>query len=301
MGATGLGPSFGLRRRSVVGVRLAARVRRSAPRGWSIGVQLGHNVDLAMIDPVNPLAPAYLDLLKQCLTRLAFPDARWETDLLHVRPFDRDLRLEGRDWPTEAETMVGLKRLDNLQMCVETVLRDQVAGDLVETGVWRGGASILMRGVLKAHAETTRTVWVADSFQGLPKPVASEYPADAGDPHWTFSTYLAVPLEIVQANFARYGLLDRQVQFLKGWFRDTLPTAPIERIAVLRMDGDMYESTILALSSLYPRLSSGGFVIIDDYGALANCRRAVEDFRAAQGIEAPVFRVDWTGAYWRKP
>lgn len=254
-----------------------------------------------MTVPAAPLAPAYLDLLKGCLTRLAFPDARWDADLLHVRPFDCDLRLDGRDWPTEAETMVGLARLDNLQMCVETVLRDGVPGDLVETGVWRGGASIFMRGVLKAHGDTSRTVWLADSFQGLPKPAASEYPADEGDPHWTFATYLAVPLEIVKANFERYGLLDEQVRFLKGWFRDTLPDASIERIAVLRMDGDMYESTILALSSLYPKLSPGGFIIIDDYGALPNCRRAVEDFRRAHGIETPVRLVDWTGAYWRKP
>ncbi len=158
-------------------------------------------------------------------------------------------------------------------------------GDFIETGVWRGGASIFMRAVLKAYRDTTRTVWVADSFQGLPKPDAKRYPADAGDRHWSYSE-LAVPLEVVKANFARYGLLDDQVRFLVGWFRDTLPPglARSGRFAVLRLDGDLYESTMDALTNLYPKLSVGGFAIIDDYGAVPACKAAVEDFRAQQGI-----------------
>jgi hypothetical protein len=109
---------------------------------------------------------------------------------------------------------------------------------------------------------------------------------------------LVVSLDEVQANFARYGLLDEQVRFLPGWFRDTLATAPIERLAVLRLDGDMYESTIVALRALYPRLSRGGFVIVDDY-ALDRCRQAVNDFRAEEGIEDRIVPIDGTGVYWR--
>ena len=122
--------------------------------------------------------------------------------------------------------MIGMKRLDNLQHCVEDTLARQVPGDLIETGVWRGGASIFMRGILRAHGVSDRTVWVADSFQGLPPPNPDAYPADAGDPLHTFD-YLAVSLEDVKSHFERYGLLDDQVRFLKGWFRDTLPAAPI--------------------------------------------------------------------------
>jgi O-methyltransferase len=114
------------------------------------------------------------------------------------------------------------------------------------------------------------------------------------------TSYLGVSLETVQANFRRYGLLDDRVKFLPGWFRDTLPVAPVERIAVLRLDGDMYESTHLALTHLYPKLASGGFLIVDDYGALPNCRRAVEDFRHAHAITDSMVSVDWTGMYWRK-
>ena len=99
--------------------------------------------------------------------------------------FDRDRRTDGRDWPTSAETMIGLKRLDNLEECITSVIRDGVPGDLIETGVWRGGAAIFMRGVLAAYGDLHRVVWVADSFEGLPKPDPAMYPADAGDRLWT--------------------------------------------------------------------------------------------------------------------
>jgi O-methyltransferase len=243
----------------------------------------------------------YLQLLKRCLTRMLFPDATWEFDLLHVKPFDPELRALGRDWPTEAETMVGLRRLDSLQDCIIAVLEEDIPGDLVEAGVWRGGCGIFMRAVLSAFGDGGRAVWLADSFEGLPNPSPHEYPRDAGDPHWQFTPYLGVSLETVKANLQRYELLDDRVRFLPGWFRDTLPTAPIEHISVLRLDGDMYESTHQALAALYPKVSPGGFVIIDDYGVLPNCRLAVEDFRAAHEIHEPIVPIDWSGVYWRVP
>jgi hypothetical protein len=245
-------------------------------------------------------ANLYLGLLKRCLTRTLFPDGAWDWDLVHTRAFDPAVRAEGHDWPTEAETMVGLRRLDNLQDSIVTALGDDVPGDLVETGVWRGGCGILMRAVLEAYGDGGRSVWLADSFQGLPPPAPEEYPQDAGDTHAALTPYLGVSMEAVRANFRRYELLDDRVKFLAGWFRDTLPAAPIDRIAVLRLDGDMYESTHLALTHLYPKVSPGGFVIVDDYGALPNCRLAVEDFRRAMGIVEPIVPVDWTGVFWRK-
>jgi hypothetical protein len=244
-------------------------------------------------------AELYLQLLKRCLTRLLFPDFAFDGDLTKTRAVDPVVREVGGDWPTEAITMVGMRRLDNLQNCVIKVLEDGVPGELIETGAWRGGCGILMRAVLKAFGDDARTVWVADSFQGLPKP-AAEYPQDADDPHWTFSSYLGVPLDQVKENFRQFELLDERVRFLPGWFRDTLPTAPIDRIAVLRLDGDMYESTHLALSALYPRVSPGGFVIVDDFGALPRCRQAVEDYREEHHITDELVTIDWTGVYWRR-
>jgi O-methyltransferase len=210
----------------------------------------------------------------------------------------RKLRERGFGWPLRAHTFLSLARLDNIQHCVETVIRDDVPGDLIETGVWRGGACILMRAILKANGDTTRRVWLADSFAGLPPPNAAEYPADKRGQHHLWSEFVASRAE-VEENFRRYALLDEQVRFLEGWFKDTLPKAPIDKLAVLRLDGDMYESTMQALESLYDRLSPGGFVIIDDYW-LAPCAQAVNDFRAARGIDDEIIDIDQRGVFWRR-
>jgi len=240
----------------------------------------------------------YFELMKKCLTDLIYADMQSQP-VLRSNSFDRNRRMNGQDWPSYAHTMVGLKRLDNIQFCVEDVIKRQIPGDLIETGVWRGGSTIFMRAILKAYDIADRNVWVADSFEGLPMPNEDQYPADKGDPHYKFAE-LAVSLEQVRENFAKYDLLDDQVKFLKGWFRDTLPTAPIKQLAVLRLDGDMYESTMDALTSLYPKLSVGGYMIIDDYGAIAQCKQAVHDFRNAHQITDEIIGVDWTGVYWQR-
>jgi hypothetical protein len=212
--------------------------------------------------------------------------------------FNMDERIKGLDWPPFAYTMVGLKRLDNLQACIESVIQNNVPGDLIETGVWRGGSTIFMRAVLKAYDITDRRVWVADSFEGLPAPDPTNYPVDEGDIHHQFD-FLRVTMEEVCANFARYDLLDDQVQFLKGWFKDILPSAPIKQLSVLRLDGDMYESTIQALTSLYPKLQPAGYIIIDDY-ALPGCKQAVTDFRSHNGIHEEIIDIDGTGVFWQR-
>ena len=155
-----------------------------------------------------------------------------------------------------------------------------------------------MRAALAAYGINDRRVLVADSFEGLPKPESEMYPADEGDKHHT-QAFLAVSQDEVERNFRKYGLLDDKVVFLKGWFKDTLPRAPIEKLAILRLDGDMYGSTMDALNNLYPKLSKGGFCIIDDY-ALRGCREAVNNFRKHQKIHAEMREIDWTGSYWRK-
>jgi O-methyltransferase len=239
----------------------------------------------------------YIELLKLCLTNLIYGDL----NVLHGRPkaYDPSVRVDGRDWPACAHTMVGLKRLENVQFCVEDVLARGVPGDFIETGVWRGGVVIFMRALLKAHGATGRTVWAADSFEGLPPPDPGKYPLDKGLNFNVFKE-LAVSLEDVQDNFRQYGLLDEQVRFLKGWFRDTLPAAPVERLAVLRLDGDLYESTMDALVHLYPKLQPGGYCIIDDYNDIRACREAVEHYRAKNRITDPIQPVDWTAVYWKK-
>lgn len=243
-------------------------------------------------------ADLYLDLMKKCLVNSIYQDDTMQPVSIKRRPYQPSMRENGQDWPSKAHTMIGSKRLDNIQWCAQEVLKNNIPGDFIETGVWRGGATIFMRAILKAHGVIDRIVWVADSFEGLPKPNPSMYPADFNDRHHTF-TFLEVGLEEVKSNFKRYGLLDEQVKFLKGWFCDTLPNAPIEKLALLRLDGDMYESTMEALENLYSKLSIGGYVLIDDF-ALTGCNKAVIDFRKKYGIYDEMKAVDWSGVYWKK-
>jgi O-methyltransferase len=260
----------------------------------------------------------YLDLMKRCLVNLIYGELEaWPVEprrflkrkvvaafksrgiklVWDKQPFNPEDRFYGRGWPPGAHTMLGIKVLDNLQFCIEDVLAKRVEGDLIETGVWRGGATIFMRAVLKAHAVTDRSVWVADSFQGLPPPDSTKYPADAGA-QYHMTKLFAVSLDVVKSNFEKYGLLDEQVRFLKGWFRDTLPHAPIKKLAVIRLDGDMYESTMDALTALYPKLSEGGYLIADDY-ALPGCKQAIQDYRKAKGITQEILPIHGSAVYWQ--
>jgi hypothetical protein len=241
------------------------------------------------------LRDLYVGLLACSLIGMTIRDGAIDPE----RPgFDESRRELGRDWPASALTMIGKARICNLRHLVETALSEDVPGDFLEAGVWRGGACIFMRGILKAYGITDRSVWAADSFAGHPLPDPEQYPADKRDLHHTY-TPLAVPLEQVRANFSSYDLLDKQVHFLKGWFKDTLPRAPIQRLALLRLDGDMYESTIQTLDAMYWKLSPRGFVIVDDY-FLPACKKAVEDFRALHAIESEIEEVDGAAVYWRK-
>jgi len=236
----------------------------------------------------------YLDLMKKCLMNSIYQDAG------HKGAYNKEQRENGTDWPNVAHTMIGLHRLNNLQFCVEDVLQNNVPGDFIETGVWRGGATIFMRSILKAYGITDRIVFVADSFQGLPAPNPKLYPADT---NWNLHLHkeLAISLEEVQSNFQRYDLLDNQVVFIKGFFKDSLPHAPVEKLAILRLDGDLYESTMDALNNLYHKLSIGGYVIVDDYH-MSCCAQAIHDFRKAHDITDEIYLVKETlpACYWKK-
>ena len=238
----------------------------------------------------------YTDLLVRSITNTIYADAPLSMD---GSPFNPANRQEGKDWPAVAHTMVGVERMKNLADMVNLVIQEGIPGDLIETGVWRGGCCILMRGILAAHGITDRTVYVADSFDGLPPPNPDQYPADAGL-NFHLCRALAISEDEVRRNFGRYGLLDDKVRFVKGFFQDTLSTLPAEQLALMRLDGDMYESTIVALEALYPKLSPNGIVIIDDYGAISACAQAVNDFREKHHIENTMHTIDWTGVYWRK-
>jgi hypothetical protein len=247
-------------------------------------------------------ADLYLNLLKRSLTNTIFES---EPDI-DDDEFRFTMQRVSHYVDSSAVSMIPLARFDNIRNCIESILRSGIPGDLIETGAWRGGATIFMRGVLKAYGVNDRIVWVADSFEGLPAPDPDLFPLEAkvqSGPVIQKSYHnLAVGLEEVKRNFLAYGLLDDQVRFLKGWFKDTLPNAPIGTLSLMRLDGDFYESTRDGLNSLYDRLSVGGYVIIDDYGedSWTYCRKAVDEFRSERGIQDPLITVDSKCSYWQR-
>jgi hypothetical protein len=269
----------------------------------------------------------YLDLLKDCLTASVYEESAWQVVetmprapkgtfkrtplvairrlvisqlrkrhllLVRMRPFAPSARATGKDWPCFGYTMVGRARLDNLEWCIRDVLDRNVPGDFIETGVWRGGSAIFMRAMLRIHGVTDRVVWAADSFEGMPVPENESDGLDLSN-----IELLQVSIEQVKRNFARFGLLDDQIRFLKGWFKTTLPTAPIKTLAILRMDGDLYNSTMDALTNLYDKLSPGGYVIVDDYNGWPACRRAVQDFLENRQLTPEIREIDDESVYWR--
>jgi O-methyltransferase len=273
-----------------------------------MAVEVSNNVDGTL----------YLNLIKKCLINEIYGEyeaipvggrplsrllqsvlRRRKLSLMRTNIYSTITRTRGRDWPPFAHTMIGLERLDNIQQCAEDILLNNIPGDLIETGVWRGGSTIFMRAILKAHKNIDKNVWVADSFEGLPKPNPAKYPADRGDLHHAQKS-LAVSLDQVKENFQKYDLLDDRVIFLKGFFCDTLSTNDINKLALIRLDGDMYESTMDALVYLYPKLSVGGYLIVDDYGAVNSCRKAVEDYRMQHNIDDQIIQIDGIGVYWQR-
>jgi O-methyltransferase len=222
----------------------------------------------------------YLDTLKHVLTDY------------HREP--TPARYCGEDWPLHAETMVGIRRLDNIRQLINTIVDDEIEGDVLEAGVWRGGASIFIKANLMVRNSGKR-LFVCDSFEGLPRP---KLIFDYGDTHHKIK-YLKVSQELVENNFMRFGLLDERVIFVKGWFEDTMPHMRSNKFSLIRLDGDMYQSTLDVLNNIYDSVTPGGFIIIDDY-ALKNCRLAVSHFRQSRNISDTIHPIDNIGVYWRK-
>jgi O-methyltransferase len=249
--------------------------------------------------------PEYIPVVSNKNKKLTMWLAMWlnrflskhNLSICKIRNPSMEDRLNGKDWPGYADTMIGEKRLENVADCIEQIILNDINGDFIETGVWRGGACIWMKALIDNYGLVPRKIFVADSFSGLPK---AETPQDKGS-RFHLSHELAIPLETVKANFEKYGLLDDDVIFIKGWFKDTLPTLDKDqKFALIRLDGDMYGSTIDALVNLYPKLSVGGFCIIDDYYAVRECKQATDDYRGKMGIEEEIIDIDGMGCYWRK-
>jgi cephalosporin hydroxylase len=281
-----------------------------------------HNAVQRSQDKVDRGARRYLELLKGALLdehyleneiRLSYlarcarlkedPEADRVRDPMRAQP-DSYKRLLGlrragaTAWDEGANgflpyASMGRTRLDHLERCLDEVRSGSVAGDLVECGTGRGGGAIFLRGYLDAHEIPDRVVWVADTFRAAQAPAPEPRNVDermAG---------LQADLNMVRDAFHRFELLDGRVRFLTGPFDATLPTAAIERIAVIRLGKGIGAEAGTILELLYPKLSIGGFVVVDDHADSA-CAGAVEQFRAVHGLAEPLDAVDWSGVAWRK-
>lgn len=256
----------------------------------------------------DPYRAKYLELLRGALTGHVFATTERQVSYYDTaQDLQRKLgalarmvpeeRATGGDWPLTGVTMVGLARLQNIQDLLVQTYEDGVDGDFIECGTWRGGASIFARKVIESLPGDERHVWVADSFAGLPLP---RTPASKDSKHWAEFSYLRVSLEDVQTNFRSFGALDERVHFCKGFFVDALPSCGVGEISVLRMDGDMYESSLDTLFNLYERVSVGGFIVVDDWACVADARRAVKDFYAWHDLELNVTVIDRCGGFMQK-
>lgn len=245
----------------------------------------------------------YLDLLKGVIT-----DTIWRTEL-DFDEIDKDRFVATfieRYIDGPAICMLPRVRLDSLQHLVSDVICRGIPGDLIEAGVWRGGTGIFLRALLKCFGETKRVVWLADSFEGLPAPDEKLFPREAevhrGAVMSKAYRHFAVGLPEVMRNFSQFDLLDENVQFIKGWFGEALPSAPLTSLCLARIDADYYMSTWDALSHLYPLLEPGGVVIVDDYGETGwtYCKEAVDEFRSQHSIRSELTYVDRSCVWWMK-
>ena len=237
-------------------------------------------------------------MLKRALTFTLYEYLDVGTEVRAPSPLEVEFRRTGRDWPSLADSMIGHVRMENIQRLLTEVIEREVPGDVIEAGVWRGGASIFMRGIIKALG-SGKKVYVADSFASLPAPNAKDFPQDADMNLHTFQQ-LSIHMEQVKLNFDRYGLLDNQVCFVPGLFKDTLHLLNDRKWCLVRLDGDMYESTTQSLEALYPQLEVGGYLIQDDYFNIPQAQEATDTYRKKYGITEPIVEIDWAGAYWRK-
>jgi len=263
---------------------------------WSPSCQSNNEVDVQR--------ERYLNLLIMTLTgsvygtRAMRPGTGSVNDL-KTQAFSEEVRNIGNDWPEIGYTMIGNDALKSLKVMIQTVIREKIPGDFLEAGVWRGGASILAKGVLRSYgADKIRKVWVCDSFKGLPK---NRTPHD--NAVWERMHALRVSKTAVQQHFRKFDLLDENVKFVEGYFVNSLPQirANVTELAVLRLDGDMYESTMDILFNLYEKVTIGGFVIIDDYG-IKVCREAITKFRGMHNITEELLPI-WNASsryYWVK-
>ncbi len=200
-----------------------------------------------------------------------------------------------------AFTMTSLERMHALWGAARHVASARIEGDVVECGVWKGGSSMLAALALRSAGDAGRTLWLYDTFAGMSAPTAADVDLAGRDAASDFASaaakggWCAAPLDEVRAALAATGHPAERLRFVAGKVEETIPAQAPARIALLRLDTDWYESTRHELDHLWPRLSPGGVLIVDDYGHWRGARRAVDEYFSARADAPLLVRVDYTG------
>jgi O-methyltransferase len=207
-------------------------------------------------------------------------------------------------------TMTSIERMYALYKSIEYICLNKIEGDIVECGVWKGGSSMLAAGALRQFNNTFKSIYLFDTFEGMPEPgkydrnfnnaeASIEYEKsllERGHSSWCYSS-----LEEVKANMQRTEYPEMNINFIKGKVEDTIPGSIPQKIALLRLDTDWYESTYHELKHLFPLLSKGGILILDDYGHWQGARKATDEYFAGLSIFPFLSRIDYTGRIYIKP
>lgn len=199
-------------------------------------------------------------------------------------------------------TMTTNERIFALCKSVEYIVQHNIPGDVLECGVWKGGSMMAIARTLM-NKGAARTLHLFDTFEGMPPPTEVDKnirgvqaaQALATEDKNTSLTWAYSPLDAVKANLQQIGYDPSKIKFVKGNVEDTIPGNAPEQIALLRLDTDWYESTYHELVHLYPRLSVGGVLIIDDYGHWEGARKAVDQYFAEKKLKFLLNRIDYTG------
>ncbi len=206
-------------------------------------------------------------------------------------------------------TMTSVERIVSLLDATRYLVENNISGDMVECGVWRGGSMMIIAEMLKRLGDTTRDLYLYDTFEGMTEPTEKDKQFDGRSAGELFDEitkkngpWCYADMDGVSQNLSKTGYPDSKIKLIKGKVEETIPSVIPEEIALLRLDTDWYESTLHELEYLYPRLVLGGVLIVDDYGHWQGAKAATDEYFSRLATRRPfLHRIDYTGRLLIKP
>jgi Macrocin-O-methyltransferase (TylF) len=196
-------------------------------------------------------------------------------------------------------TLVSPERVQNLYRLARRIELENIPGDVVECGVCNGGTAAILASTA-TKSSLPRTVWLLDSFQGMPEVTAEDGDGAVGGSAQDYVGQVVGSVDRVRQILVRVGANMDRVKIIPGWFDVTFPAVNCGQIALLNIDADWYKSVKLCLETFYDRVVKGGFISFDDYGHWPGCRKAVDEFFSERGIAHPLNEVDYTARWLQK-